>query len=377
MSVEPLVVVHGIANRSQEDFWAQCDWLQAQLGDQYKLVDVYWGDLGGISDGLVDSLPAIFPFGGEDGGLHEHLTRAHAVLDGGTPAAQVIAARVTGDTVPHGGFRVRADPQTDVDEAIRVAVAQTAFVKDVTDPDVLNAVGDLVAAALAAQSPGGDLAVRSGGFTVRAELASSVLGAVKAVIDAADAMIGKLTGALGGTLNQFVRGKLAGPIALTLGDVVGYHQNRERIHERLFERLDSDVPGWGVEGKPVHVMAHSLGGLLVLDAALGACGRTLHVERLVTFGSQPAFFHIMTPRNGLAPYRQGHPVGLPSSIARWTNLWHPLDVLAFVTATVFRLSDGSAPQDIQVQASANTIAEAGGWLHSVYWRSPELVAAWK
>ncbi len=377
MNVEPILVVHGIANRSREGFLAQCEWLQEQVGDRYKLIDVYWGDLGGISNGLVDSLPAIFPLGGDDSDFHEHLTRAHTVVNGGMPAAQAIAVRVTGRTVAQGGFGVRAAPQTDVQEAIRVAVSQSAFVKDVTDPDVLNAVGDLVAAALATQLPGSDLGVRSAGITVRTDLASSVFGAVKGVINAADAMIGKLTGALGGTLNQFVRGKLAGPIALTLGDVVGYHQNRQRIHKRLFERLDASAPGWGAEGKPVHVMAHSLGGLLVLDAALGACGRTLHVGQLVTFGSQPAFFHIMTPRNGLSPYRQGHPVDLPGSIARWTNLWHPLDVLAFVTSTVFRLSGDSAPQDIQVQASASTIAEAGGWLHSVYWRSPELVAAWK
>jgi hypothetical protein len=377
MNAEPILVVHGIANRSHADFLAQCAWLQEQVGERYALVDVYWGDLGGISDGLVDSLPAIFPIGVDDGGFHEHLTRAHAAVDGGAPAALAIAMRAMGEMPAPGGFNVRADPQSDVPDAIRVAVAQSVFVKDVTDPDVLNAVGDLVAAALSGPAPDGEFGVRSGAFTVRADLPSSVRGVVKAVINAADAMIGKLTSALGGTLNQFVRGKLTAPIALTLGDVVGYHQNRQKIHNRLFERLDSGAPGWGVEGKPVHVMAHSLGGLLVLDAALGACGRTLHVDRLVTFGSQPAFFHIMTPRNGLAPYCQGHPVGLPSSIARWTNLWHPLDVLAFVTATVFRLSGGSAPQDIQVQAGANTIAEAGGWLHSVYWRSPELVAAWK
>ncbi|MDG9927380.1 MULTISPECIES: hypothetical protein [unclassified Pseudomonas] len=377
MNAEPLLVVHGIANRSHEDFLAQCSWLQEQVGERYKLIDVYWGDLGGISDGLVDSLPAIFPFSEEGVDFHEHLTRARALMDGSKPAAQAIAARVTGELPAQGSIRVRADPQTDVHEAIREAVAQSTFVKDLTDPDVLNAVGDLVAAALAEQAPGGPFNVRSDTFTVRADLASSVLGAVKAVITAADAMIGKITGAVGGTLNQFVRGKLAGPIALTLGDVVGYHQNRQKIHERLFARLDVEAHGWGKEGKPVHVMAHSLGGLLVLDAALGACGRTLHIKRLVTFGSQPAFFHIMTPRYGLAPYQHAQPVALPASIARWTNLWHPLDVLAFVTATVFRLSDGGAPQDVQVQTNASTIADAGGWLHSVYWRSPELVAAWK
>jgi hypothetical protein len=377
MNALPLLVVHGIANRSHEDFLAQCAWLQVQVGERYKLIDVYWGDLGGISDGLMDSLPAIFPYGEDSDDFHGHLTRAHALVDGGTLAVQAITVRVTGGMSAQGGVQVRSDPQTDVQEAIRIAVEQSTFVKDLTDLDVLNAVGDLVAAVLAEQVHGGSFNVRSDTFTLRANLASSVLGAVKAVMSAADAMIGKITGAVGGTLNQFVRGKLAGPIALTLGDVVGYHQNRQKIHERLFARLDSEAAGWGVEGKPVHVMAHSLGGLLVLDAALGACGRTLHIERLVTFGSQPAFFHIMTPRNGLAPYRHAQPVTLPTSIARWINLWHPLDVLAFVTASVFRLSGGSAPQDVQVQANVSTIADASGWLHSVYWRSPELVAAWE
>lgn len=376
MSAEPILVVHGVSNRSHTAFLAQCDWLQTQVGNRYQLIDVYWGDLGGVSEGLVDSLPSIFPFNG-DNDLHNQLTRAQALVNGGAPAAQVIFVRVTGETVEQGRFSVRANAQTDVREAIRVAVAQSSFVKDVTDPDVLNAVGDLVAEALSANAPSSNLAVRSRGFHVRADLASSVLSTVQSVIKAADAIIGKLTSALGGTLNQFTRSQLAGPIALTLGDVVGYHQNRERIHDRLFERLDAIAPDWGKEGKPVHVMAHSLGGLMVLDAALGTCGRTLHIGRLVTFGSQPAFFHIMTPRHGLSTYSKGHPVVLPDTIGSWTNLWHPLDVLAFSTATVFRLSDGNPPQDLPVQANASTIAEAGGWLHSVYWRSPELVRAWR
>ena len=113
-------------------------------------------------------------------------------------------------------------------------------------------------------------------------------------------------------------------------------------------------------------MAHSLGGLLVLDAAPGTeSGRTLWLERFVTFGSQAAFFHIMAPRKGLSAYAHGSHVSLPKSIATWSNLWHPLDLPAFVAGPVFRLAGGKPPVDIEVTAKASEIVDDKGWLHSV------------
>jgi hypothetical protein len=83
----------------------------------------------------------------------------------------------------------------------------------------------------------------------------------------------------------------------------------------------------------------------------------------VTFGSQPSFFHVCDPRGGkLTPYA-GEPVSLPASLGAWTNLWEPLDLVAFIAARVFRLHDGSKPNDIEVPH----LASSGLWTHSSYW----------
>ncbi|MGW6788536.1 hypothetical protein [Streptomyces chartreusis] len=60
------------------------------------------------------------------------------------------------------------------------------------------------------------------------------------------------------------------------------------------------------------------------------------------------------------------PVHLPASLNRWTNLWEPLDVLAFAASNVFRLHDGTAPVDLPVHHQAST----GMWTHSAYWDLP-------
>ncbi len=77
------------------------------------------------------------------------------------------------------------------------------------------------------------------------------------------------------------------------------------------------------------------------------------------------------PRGGqLAPYGGGAPVHLPASLRNWTNLWEPLDVLAFAASKVFRLHDGTAPVDVPV----NHRASNGMWTHSAYWDLPHVAS---
>jgi hypothetical protein len=117
--------------------------------------------------------------------------------------------------------------------------------------------------------------------------------------------------------------------------------------------------------RPVRIAAHSLGGVIAVDMATATV--PLWTESLVTFGSQAAFFHVCDPRGGqLTPYEGNMPVHLPASLNRWTNLWEPLDVLAFAASKVFRLHDGTAPADLPVGHQAST----GMWTHSSYWNLP-------
>jgi hypothetical protein len=114
-------------------------------------------------------------------------------------------------------------------------------------------------------------------------------------------------------------------------------------------------------------MAHSLGGVIAVDMATN--DEPLWIRRLITFGSQPSYFHVCDPRGGaLEPYT-GTPIQLPKSIGAWTNLWEPLDPLAFVAARVFRLHDGSLPKDKKVPH----LASSGLWTHSDYWALADVV----
>jgi len=94
-----------------------------------------------------------------------------------------------------------------------------------------------------------------------------------------------------------------------------------------------------------------LGGLIVFDAAVRPLGdpRRLYLKTLTTFGSQPAFFHIVDRRTPeLAIYERNRKVVLPETIPKWTNLWDTMDLLAFTASTVFELHDGTSPRDVPV-----------------------------
>lgn len=354
MDPAPLLVVHGVGNRSEDEFRKTTAFLRDRLASRHRLINVFWGDKAGVSAGLADTLPSLFP-----GGPDEQETRAaDAAVQ--AQAVETIHARAGGPA----GHTVRSVPPLGTREAIADAVAASAYVKHVDDQEVLDAIGDMVAAAL---QEGGGTVVRSGGA-----------GPIGSVIAAADVLIGKLTSQMGGSLNQALRRRMAVPIALTFGDVVAYHQNRDAILQRLFDALDDQASGWGTQDRPVNVMAHSLGGLAVFDAATtGLGGRILWIGRLATFGSQPAFFHVLAPRYNLPAYQPGRPVQLPASIAHWTNLWHRLDVLAFMARPVFRLADGTSPVEVDVASRASEIVALNGWLHSIYWESQELLDVWK
>lgn len=377
MSRTPILVVHGISNRSPQEFARTVEELQSAIGNAHALFDFFWGDLGGISAGLSDALPDLWPVSRRQ---TQHETRAEAQ----SAASAVISARVLAS-------RPGSPPLFDVrgnqvlTQQIQRAVAATEWLKDLDDVETLVVVGDVLREALDQATPGAapiapaSLGAAFGGQG-NVEVRAGVGNLIDRIVGGIDELVGKLTAGLGGTLNQLLRGKLAVPIALTLGDIVGYHQNRQQIHERLFARLDEMASGFGTLERPIDVMAHSLGGLLVLDAALGAelGSRRLHVRKLVTFGSQPAFFHVMTPRQGIPRYvATAGRVRLPAgSIGSWTNLWHPLDVLAFLAGSVFELPDGSYPVDLEVATPGTDIIERRGWLHSVYWSNPLLSQQW-
>lgn len=386
---EPVLVVHGIANHDAQQFKETVRALQSQVGGRFTLIEVFWGDIGGVSAGLKDSLPTIFPH--EDGARGDADDSAFLSMLQSQRRAIMgdIVTRAEADAVVESLYHatmlgsgetnqvVRGGMDDDLRQALDEAIPATRFLKNARDPEVHEVVGRLLAQHIRAQQADG-FGVSSGGFETRGRL-DDAKQAIKSFIGDIDQLIGRVASNVAGSANQWVRGALADPIALTLGDIVAYHQRRAEIHARLFDALDTQAPGYGTPANPITVLAHSLGGLVTFDAALGSdvmdgdSLRQLHIKSWVTFGSQPAFFHVLAPRKGIEVYTKGKPVALPATIGSWTNLWHPLDVLAFAAGTVFRLTGGRVPLDVRVDTPGSEIIDRKVWLHSAYWTSPALL----
>jgi hypothetical protein len=381
-SPPPALVIHGISNRDPNAFRSSVAALQSRLDNRMRLIGVYWGDLGGISDGLTDALPDLF---GESSGTR-----------GAELGAEEAFVRLLNDhRLEHGEFDTRSgdvadalygyargaspsasDPDAQftrgeedaLREALRQTIPQTRYLQHLHDPRAQARVGELLADYAGLMPHSG---IETRGWV------GDLHGALVGYIERLDAAIGSVAADIAGSANQWARARSGPAVALTLGDIVAYHQARAQIHQRLFETLDREAPGWGTAEKPITVLAHSLGGLVAIDAVLGAelpdgSVRTLHIDHWVTFGSQPAFFHVLAPRRGLARYAKNQPATLPASVRRWTNLWHPMDLLAFTAGTVFRLADGNTPTDRKVETPASELVENYLWTHSVYWESAEL-----
>ncbi len=127
------------------------------------------------------------------------------------------------------------------------------------------------------------------------------------------------------------------------GDLLRYQRDPGVVHERLWEILTEAAPGHGLAGRPLDVVTHSLGGSIVVDAALGGHPR-LHVRHLVTCATQVPFFALVDA----GPHGIDEPVVLPSTIGSWTNLFVALDPWAYLAGPVFRLADGTSPLDLEV-----------------------------
>ncbi|MFI1734188.1 hypothetical protein ACH40E_34260 [Streptomyces acidicola] len=384
--IDPVFVIHGVANRDPSGFTTAVASLQAASG--IEMHPVYWGDLGAEDRHIAAALPPI--------GVPADILRAENQPTH-SPAEGSLAAGLFAGQPPSSGARTQVErtlredltaaPEDDdnelrdggftpidAEEAVEYlaeAWNDTTWLQYTDDALLLVEVGRDLARALLDSVPeheSGYAELRSSG---PADGQGRLRHLVRKRLMDLDRVAGAAIQAAMGRVNHTLRSRFGPGTARFLGDVLVYQRHQAAIHARIRASIDEVDPELGRHpDRPVRVVAHSLGGVIAVDMATSTS--PLWTDKLLTFGSQSAFFHVCDPRGGqLEPYAEHQRVALPPSLANWTNLWEPLDLLAFAASAVFQLHDGSSPIDIPVQHMAST----GLWTHSAYWNSPEVATA--
>lgn len=387
----PVLVIHGVANRDPNAFRAEVENLQSRVGRGLRLIPVWWADLGATTDNLPETLPDMdgsvrtdLPSQVDEAAFRDLL--ASAVTTGSRPQvrsaneqAEIVIAAAEGDL--SSATSIRSEVSSELAEAIREAWPQTKFLRLVRDETALQAIGRTIGAAVDPSSipdeSDGPVVVRDSGFAgiwgeavETRSVRTQVHKLSEFVISQVDKAVGAVVGQVLGDVNQALRAAWSEPIGCFLGDILAYQRKQREIHERLFAVIADQAPGYGNEKNPISVIAHSLGGVLAFDATIRGTD-PLWIDGFVTFGSQASFFEVLDPRDTLPRYMIDNPITLPKTVARWTNLWEPLDVLAFAAGRVFRLHSGLKPTDLRIPHDVSY----GLATHGSYWRSTELVAA--
>ncbi|MDX3762411.1 hypothetical protein [Streptomyces sp. AK02-04a] len=382
---DPVFVIHGVANRNRDEFSTAVSALAVAAG--VEMVPVHWGDLG-AQDQFIDAALPAYQTGPDtlrDGeSPRPVMAEPHAAalfaetIDEGQQLSQVDAAirahLVAGKEGEDEGLRDGGRHQLDPDhilEYVREAWGDTEWLCRTGDTQLLRETGRSLAHALLDETdPDSDDSydgLRGGGVGDDNRLRAVVLRRLNDL----DRFAGAAVQAVGVRLNHAIRSRFGPGTTRFLGDVLVYQRHQNAIHARVRQVIDEVHPDLGRSpARPVRIVAHSLGGVIAVDMATATA--PLWTESLVTFGSQAAFFHVCDPRGGqLTPYGGSTPVRLPASLNRWTNLWEPLDVLAFAASKVFQLHDGTTPVDLPVSHQAST----GMWTHSAYWNLPSVASA--
>jgi len=155
-------------------------------------------------------------------------------------------------------------------------------------------------------------------------------------------------------------------------DVLVYQSVRRRqvIQARVREVITEKMgPEAGTAAQPIHLIAHSLGGVIAFDLGVDE-ENPLYYQKLITLGSQPAFLHVMDPRPGIDEYH-GEPVRLPATFGGWHNIWDDYDVIAYGVRDIFMLADGRPPIDEHIRCYRNRFQAAALMkAHLGYWVSP-------
>lgn len=197
----------------------------------------------------------------------------------------------------------------------------------------------------------------------------SAYSLVSSVRDAVAAVTDRLRNAVSTLGFDAVRGALAPQVGVFLGDVFAYlkdGETRSNIRARIAEALLKAHALAKQHNRPLVLMGHSLGGVILTDMLLNpeeaGLPEDFSVASLITVGSQPGFFGAL---NLLAP--TGVPVAKrarPACVQDWMNVFDPIDPFAFRSDMIF---DGVS--DLRFN-SITGLASA----HTAYFSRPQFYA---
>jgi hypothetical protein len=376
---QAVLVIHGVGNRGKQQEFAR---KVAALGEKYpgklKLIDVYWGELAAEAGFIEHTLPNVDDVANvEVRGVESDLLSVDGALGltmldneqevraGEDRAATVATAATDGVEVRSAG----AADSSAIQQGVHDNWSELTWLPEIADEEILREAGRLaghLASAEAGEPPGQSHEVRAG---------EEIRGPGDFIGDAlrkVDGFVGKIIGRAGGNLNRTLRKTYGPKFAGFFGDIFAYLYRNAEVHDLIRKRIKEKAPGAGTEGNPIGAIAHSLGGVILFDMAVSD-KNPLHIKNFLTFGSQAPFFHAISDRSPRLDEFKGTPVTVPPTLTgKWINLWEPLDLLAFVAARVFRLTDEPHEPDDRMVAH---VRESGLWTHSAYWDLPEFETA--
>ena|GEM_PF-5820592 len=370
----PILAIHGVANRSRGEHEERVTHLQDRLnrlGGPWKLWPIFWGDLGARDEHLTKTLGDLEERQAEFDWYRmkkyefaEEEVRSSPRPEGADDERK---ARFIAEVEKELGRP--ADPE--ILEAIDRAWSEMRLLPYAEDEVLESAARAFVEAIEASASAAPEIAAIEG-FNL-GRLIASLLGADRAAAQ----------------LVRDARAFIMTKATLGAADVGVYNAHSRidpgeepRIQDRILDCLRSKEfvtehgTDWGTPSRPISVLAHSLGALVTFDLA-NRSTENFAVDRFVSFGTQVSTFHLVHKRLDVDRSEDGKPkVRVPSAnIGRWTNIWHPLDPLAFVMEPVFdrndRGDDGYATlRDIRLKPGGRIDVWA---IHGMYWTDGDAI----
>jgi len=367
---EPVFVIHGVNNRDQSAFEAQVGELEESVNDIdgiLKFVPVYWGDIGEQDINIVSTIPNLDYFSVRSGDDYDKIVPDDISFDIILSNNQdlVVESERLSIVTESGSNAIENQNDSFVDsdeikqqiiEAIEEYWFSTSFLNQISSRELLEQIGDSIGSITIDYANNVSCEYETRGWQ------DNIKEFCGKTISTLDKQIGSV---LGKTMGNWVSNgrNMARENAAFLSDILVYQRHGEEILERVRNSIADEGIEYGTQQKPINVIAHSFGGIISFDLAVLE-ENPLWINKLMTFGSQVALFHILDPRGGVIPrYDHQNRITLPSTINKWTNFWAALDPLAFSVSNIFQLSSGEIPNDIGIKHRISDLN-----VHGFYWQ---------